>query len=229
VVEELGDLPVTVYDRRGYGRSLTPGATGVGFDVHADDLVAILDGTPSVVVGHSAGAAVAMFTAGRAPELILALGLWEPPMTAWDWSPRNLRELSLAMGRSKDPGATVESFMRMVLGDAQWEQLPEPTRDHLRAEGAAFRADMVSQDRQFIAIDELRVPGIVGCGDEIAEHVDAHTRTAKEIGFDLLVIKGTGHFAHVTHPGAWARFVRATVDLARQAGRHTAQAITADL
>ena len=34
VVDRLADLPVTVYDRRGYGKSLAAGAEG-GFNVHA--------------------------------------------------------------------------------------------------------------------------------------------------------------------------------------------------
>ena len=79
VVHRLADLNVTVYDRRGYGRSLDAavrpdGSFAGGFDVHADDLVTILDGTPSIVVGQSAGGAVAMLAATRAPELFLALG-----------------------------------------------------------------------------------------------------------------------------------------------------------
>lgn len=217
VVAQLEDLPVVVYDRRGYGLSLAPGAKGVGFDVHADDLVAVLDGTPSVVVAHSAGSAIALFTAAREPELFLALGVWEPPMTAWEWSSRELRELSVAYGRSTDPEATVESFNRTVLGDAGWEALRESTRERLRAEGEAFCADMASQDSKFIELDDLRVPGLVGCGDEWPEGVDINARTADEAGFEFLVIEETGHFAPLTHPEAWARFVRATVELGERA------------
>jgi pimeloyl-ACP methyl ester carboxylesterase len=152
-VERLDDLPITLYDRRGYGYSCTPGAPGVGFDVHADDLIAVLDETPSVVVAHSAGCAIAMLTATCAPELFLALGVWEPPMTAWEWSSRELRELSLAYGRSTDPEATIEAFSRTVLGDTWWEQLPERARDRLRAEAPAFCADMASQESQFFELD----------------------------------------------------------------------------
>jgi pimeloyl-ACP methyl ester carboxylesterase len=219
VVEHLDDLPVVVYDRRGYGHSsIASGVKGVGFDVHANDLIGVLTETPSIVVAHSAGSAIAMFTAARAPELFLALGVWEPPMTAWDWSSRELRELSLAYGRSTDPGAAIESFNRtLALGDAGWEQLRESTRDRLRAEGEAFCADMASQESKFIELDDLRVPGLVGCGDEWPDGVDINARTADEAGFEFLVIEGTGHFAPITHPEAWARFVRATVELAERA------------
>ena len=218
LVDDL-DMPTTVYDRRGYGESLAGGAEGLGFDVHASDLIAILDATPSVVVGHSAGSAVAMLAATRAPELFLALGVWEPPMTAWDWWPPENRDLARAYGRSEDPEATAESFSRMVLGDARWEQLPERTRHRLRAEGAAFCADMASQDSRFVEIDLLRIPGLVGCGDEYPDFVDVNPRTAKETGFELLVIAGAGHFAPITNPEIGATFVRATVELARRANR----------
>jgi pimeloyl-ACP methyl ester carboxylesterase len=215
VVQRLDDLPITIYDRRGYGRSCKPGAPSVGFDVHADDLIAVLDETPSIVVAHSAGCAVAMLTATRAPELFLALGVWEPPMTAWEWSSRELRALSLAYGRSTDPAATIESFSRTVIGDSWWEQLSEGARDRLRAEAPAFCADMASQESQFFELDALRGPGVVGCGDESLIGVEINARTADEIGFELLVIEGAGHFAHLTQPEAWARFVRGTVELAR--------------
>ena len=61
------------------------GSVAGGFAVHADDLIALLDDMPSVVVGQSAGGAIAMLAATMAPELFLALGVWEPPMVPWDW------------------------------------------------------------------------------------------------------------------------------------------------
>jgi pimeloyl-ACP methyl ester carboxylesterase len=225
LVDQLGDLPVTVYDRRGYGRSLEAAAAGegLGFDVHADDLIAILDDTPSIVVAHSAGSAVALLAATRAPQLFLALGVWEPPMTAWDWWPPENRDLARAYGRSVDPEATAESFSRIVLGNARWEQLPERTRHRLRAEGAAFVADMASQDSRFFDPDDLgtraRVPGLVGCGDEYPFFVDVNARTADAIGFELLVVEGADHFAPITRSDIGARFVRATIELAGRTDR----------
>jgi pimeloyl-ACP methyl ester carboxylesterase len=220
VVELLDDLPVTIYDRRGYGKSVAPGTKGVGFDVHADDLIAILDGTPSIVVGHSAGCGIAMLASTRAPELFLGLGVWEPPLTAWDWTSPELRDLAQEMGRSTDPAATAESFNRMILGDAPWEQLPENVRGRLRAEGAAFCADMASQDSRYIELDQLHVvPTLVGCGDEYPEGVPIHARTAQEAGCEFLIIEGAGHFAPVTQPDLWADFVRATVELTDHAKR----------
>jgi pimeloyl-ACP methyl ester carboxylesterase len=188
--------------------------------VHADDLVAILDNTPSVVVAHSAGCGIAMLSATRSPEMFLALGVWEPPMTAWGWSSPQLREQTEELGRSTDPEGTAETFNRMILGDARWEQLPEETRNRLRAEGPAFCADMASQDTRFFEIDRLRgVSTLLGCGDAYPEGIAAQARTAEEAGCEFLVIGGADHFAPITQPEAWAGFVRTTVELARSSNR----------
>src|SRR3954471_16185578 len=71
----LRDLHVVVYDRRGYGRSVGLGAPSV--DGHAEDLLAILDGRPGVVVGHSIGGLIALVAAQRVPELMQAVGAFE--------------------------------------------------------------------------------------------------------------------------------------------------------
>ena len=107
----------------------------------------------------------------------------------------------------------------MVLGDARWDQLPERTRHLLRAEGAAFCADMASGDSRFVEIDLLRIPGLVGCGDEYPDFVDVNARTAEEAGFEFLVIAGAGHYAPISNPEIGATFVRATVELAHRASQ----------
>jgi pimeloyl-ACP methyl ester carboxylesterase len=215
IVQRLSDIPVTVYDRRGYGQSLTAGADDDRFDTHADDLIAILDGTPSIVVGHSAGGAIAMLTATRAPELFLALGVWEPPMAQSEWWPAEARRQAMAWGKAEDAEAAGEQFNRLILGDARWEQLPEHTRQRLRLEAKAFRADMASQDRVLFEFDQLKVPRLLGCGTEQSGgFIGVHERTADMAGCELLVIEGAAHGAHISHPDDWAKFVRATVELA---------------
>jgi pimeloyl-ACP methyl ester carboxylesterase len=220
VVRRLSDVPVTSYDRRGYGKSLVAADESARFDEHSDDLIAILDGTPSVVVGHSAGGAIAMLTASRAPELFLALGVWEPPMTQSDWWPAAARQQAMAWAQADDAEAVGEEFYRVILGDTGWDQLPEPTRRRLRLEGKAFRADMASQDRPPLDIDRLKMPRLLGCGTaQPSGFIGVHHRTAQAIGCELLVIEGAAHAAHISHPDAWAGFVRATIDLASRTSR----------
>ena len=220
VVHQLSDLSVTVYDRRGYGQSLSAGEGGGGFDVHADDLIALLDGTPSVVVGQSAGGAIALVAAARAPELFLSLGMWEPPMTPWDWWPLSMRQQAALWAEAEDTEELAEQFNRGILGDARFEQLSERTRLMLRAEGAAFRDDMASQDRPFAELDRLTMPRIVGCGTVTPSDpafIDLHRHTAERTGSELLVVEGADHSAHLSRPEAWVRLVRASVELARNA------------
>ena len=52
VTRHLHDVPTLRYDRRGYGRSLAAlgEGPGIGVDGHVDDLLAVLDGRPAVVV-----------------------------------------------------------------------------------------------------------------------------------------------------------------------------------
>jgi len=216
VVHQLSDLPVTVYDRRGYGRSLEAGAQGGGFERHADDLLALLDETPSVVVGQSAGGAAALVAAARRPELFLALGMWEPPMTPWDWWPAEMKAQTAAWAGVEDPEALGEAFNRGLLGDERFDGLSERTRQLLRAEGAAFRADMASQEAPFADLDRLDMPILIGCGTVTggASFTEVHRASARALGAELVVLEGADHSAHTNQPEAWAQFVRATVALA---------------
>ena len=222
VVHRLGDLPVTVYDRRGYGRSLdaawaADGTFRGGFDVHADDLIELLDGTPSIVVGQSAGGTIAMLAATRAPDLFLALGPWEPPLMAWSfWDATDAHEQTMHWASYADAGELGEAFNRRILGDDRWEQLRASTRELLRAEGAAFRADMAYQDEPFMDLDQVKAPTVVGRGTLAPDPalLDAHDLLAVHLGAELLVVEGADHFAHTNHPEAWVELVRRTVALA---------------
>src|SRR3954469_22439695 len=66
----LRDLHVVLYDRRGYGRSAGLGAPSI--EGHAEDLLAVIDGRPCVVVGHSIGGLFALIAAQRAPSVVRA-------------------------------------------------------------------------------------------------------------------------------------------------------------
>ncbi|WSG19360.1 alpha/beta hydrolase [Nonomuraea sp. NBC_01738] len=68
---------VLVPDLRGHGRSEWPGAYALP-DM-AEDIAALLDGTPAVIVGHSLGGIVAYHLAAAHPELVERLVLEDPP------------------------------------------------------------------------------------------------------------------------------------------------------
>ncbi|MDO8389761.1 MAG: alpha/beta hydrolase [Actinomycetota bacterium] len=220
VVHLLHDVPVTTYDRRGYGKSLAAGSVGPGgFEQHADDLLQLLDGTPAIVVGQSAGGAIAMAAAIKAPHLFLALGAWEPPMVPWKWwSTIGQWEATMKYARYHDPYQLGEDFNRNILGDERWEALPARTRELLRAEGVAFRADMSSQEFPFMEVERLRVPVVIGVGTEHphAEFARCNRETARRTNAELYVGEGADHFAHLGNPAVWVGLVRQTVALARR-------------
>lgn len=221
VVHRLPDLQVTVYDRRGYGWSVdaavdADGSVIGGFDVHADDLIELLAGVPSVVVAQSAGGSIATLAATRAPELFLALGVWEPPMIPhrwWAWPTAFDHTASLA--RYDDPGQLAEDFNRQILGDERWHGLREGTRRQLVAEGSAFRADMACQLEPYVDLDLVKVPYLVGWGSETPpEFADANRELAQRTNAEVFVSHGADHFAHLSNPDVWVELVRRTVELA---------------
>ena len=60
----------------------------------------------------------------------------------------------------------------------------------------------------------LAVPAVFGRGTESLPHhrASAEWLTAHVPGAELIEIEGAAHGAHLTHPDAFARFVRAAVD-----------------
>ncbi|WP_205473055.1 alpha/beta fold hydrolase [Nocardioides sp. SYSU D00038] len=73
---------VTVYDRRGTGRSGRDAWPGSGATQHADDargLIEALDLDSPTVVGVSSGAVVALALAARHPGAVGRVIAWEPP------------------------------------------------------------------------------------------------------------------------------------------------------
>jgi pimeloyl-ACP methyl ester carboxylesterase len=212
VLHLLPDVPVTVYDRRGYGKSLNAPLQGRGFEEHAEDLIGILNATPSIVVGQSAGGAIAMMAATLAPELFLSLGVWEPPLTWCDFWPERYVEDTRACVAFSSTRELGEFMNRRMIGDERWESLPERTRDLLQIEGAAFHADMACQLEHVFDIMNIKAPMVVGCGsDGDGPGSAASHQLAKLLGAQLFVGQGADHYAHTNHAEVWVELVRATI------------------
>jgi pimeloyl-ACP methyl ester carboxylesterase len=212
----LSDLPLIVYDRRGYGRSLDAVPAARSFADHADDLIALLDGRRATIVAQSVGANVALTAASRAPHLVAALGLWEPPIAWADWWPdATLRRAASSFAAAVDTGAMIEGFAREHLGAARWEGLAPTTRTLLLAEGAAFKVDMASELSAPFAFEDVRAPTVIGYGTATSNgHAEGARRLAARMGAELYAVEGAGHFASAAHPEAFARLARLAVGLA---------------
>lgn len=203
------DHHVLRYDRRGYGRSSHVGPFGI--DQHVDDLVELLDGRRAVLVGHSFGGNVSLAVAARRPDLVAGVAIYETPLSWMPWWPTTSAG-SRAVMSGEDPADAAESFMRRLIGDQRWEELPQRTRDTRRAEGPAMIGELADIRRTPPwQVDDIRVPLLVGYGTKGAEH---HRRgmgwLAGEVpGARLVVMDGCGHAAPNTDA---ARFREEIVD-----------------
>src|SRR4051812_13848450 len=144
VVRELRDLHTVRYDRRGYGRSRELG--GGAMEEHVADLFDVVAERPSVVAGHSYGAAIALVAAERRPDIVRAVVSYEGPMSWRDWWPdgsaggRAVEQVQSGVAAAD----AAERFLRRMIGDDKWESLPARTRDERRAEGEALLIELTS-------------------------------------------------------------------------------------
>lgn len=203
-----GRLRILRYDRRGYGRSahLAP----FEMEHQVDDLVGLLAGRRAVVVGHSFGGNVALATATRHPELVAGVVVFETPLSWESWWPR--RSTTAVVAASADDAAgAAEVFMRRLIGDRRWEELPERTRATRRAEGPAMVGELTdARERPPWRYVDVTMPLAVGCGSRGAEHHrDGMRRLAASVpGSSFAELEGVGHAAPTTDA---AQFVDALV------------------
>lgn len=213
VVRRLPDLHVVTYDRRGYHRSRPPRPSPISFQDHVDDLVALVDGRPSVLVGHSYGGDVALGAAREALGAVRAVGVYEPPLPWADWWPkRSGRDRAI-----EDPAAFAESFFRRVVSDEAWERLPENARAERRADGHALVAELTDIRRARSPIDfaGLTIPVVLGRGSRSLPHHRRAIDALVEIlpTTEVFEFSGAAHGAHLSHADAFAAFVRRVVEL----------------
>jgi pimeloyl-ACP methyl ester carboxylesterase len=211
VVRRLPDLHVVTYDRRGYHRSRGALPLAMSLEDHMADLVGIVAGRPSVLVGHSYGGDVALGAAAACPGVVRAVGVYEPPLPWSDWWPRRKGGDMAA----EDPATFAEGFFRRVVHDDAWERLPERARAERRADGPALVAELASIRREHSPIDfaNLTVPVVLGRGGRSLPH---HRRAIDALAellptSEIIEFPGATHGAHLSHPDAFAAFVRCVV------------------
>jgi pimeloyl-ACP methyl ester carboxylesterase len=215
-MRRLEDVRVVAYDRRGYQDSRGP-EPPVGIEGHVEDLLGILQelGGRPVVVGHSLGAVVAMGAALVEPDRVSALGAFEPPLR---WIPvegRQSRQGSFI--GSDDPDRAVESFFRGRVGDAAWDRLEPAAKADRLADGPALMTELASLNGPALFdVTKLEVPIVFGNGGateqfhkENVAWLASHVPRAQRIE-----VPDAGHGVHLTHPDAFAGFVRAAMALA---------------
>lgn len=197
------------YDRRGYGASRELEGVPAGIDRHVDDLLAVLDAEPAVVVGHSFGGVVAFGAAAKAPDLVEALVVYETNI-AWTpgWDDGAMR----VVHESDDPEGEA---LRLMLGPT-FATLGDAERRTLRLEARAFVTEEASvRSRAPFDLSEISVPVVYGCSDPAMMPAVVAFVAEQVQGTEVVVLPGAGHAAHRSAPATFADLVRTA--LARSA------------
>jgi pimeloyl-ACP methyl ester carboxylesterase len=214
VAARLHDYDTTVYDRRGYGASLNLDLAADVSD-HVEDLVALLDGKPSVLVGHSYGGLVAMIAAAQHPDLVRALGVYEPPLPGVQLVSDG--EIDEPRPPS-EPEALVRWFYRRTVGEDTFEQMGEHAQKALIAEAPALAADMAGAAAATEPFDPtiVGVPTLVGYGGQsIPRHIARAQWLADNLpNGSIMEAPDAAHPCHRTHPEQFVAFIKATAALA---------------
>jgi pimeloyl-ACP methyl ester carboxylesterase len=222
--EELARLGrVITYDRRGYARS--GGEPGRSVSTHTADAAAILESLrtpPAVVVGTSAGAAIAIDLAVRRPSLVRAVIAHEFPWRMIRHVPTTSQIVAFAvMGslllRRRQPDA-VEVLLRAAYtyrdGGSAWDAFPEDWRRAGRDNTRATLRDFVSSIGNYPSPTDLaavRVPVVCTHGSRSPDFMIRLTRSlASAIPTARTeVIEGAAHAAPFD---ATTNFVRLIAD-----------------
>jgi pimeloyl-ACP methyl ester carboxylesterase len=204
------------YDRRGYGRSVShPGPFGA--EQQVSDLVGLLDGRRALVFGHSYGGNVALAAAAQHPELVVAVAVYETPLSWFDWWPGTTAGAA-AIATQGDPADAAERFVRRLVSDARWEKLPPSTRAARRSEGPAMVGELVDlREHAPWSANRVTVPVVAIYGERgAAHHREGTEYLARELpDCHVVEVAEARHFGPNTHAAAVAA---AIVDLASRVG-----------
>jgi pimeloyl-ACP methyl ester carboxylesterase len=233
VPEQLARIGrVITYDRRGYARS--GGEPARAMSTHTVDAAALLEHlrTPrAVVVGTSAGAAIAVDLAVRRPDLVQAVIAHEFPWRFTRHLPTasQLKALakigSLALrGRESDAAETLlRSAYSYRDGGSAWDAFPKEWRQAGRENATAALTDFRNSITSYPSADELAtiaVPVVCSYGERSP---DSMFRLVRLLAAAISTAKtqqlaGAGHAAPFDAP---TNFVQLIANTAAQDDAHT--------
>ena len=216
VTEELARLGrVIAYDRRGYARS--GGEPARSMSTHTADAAAILeslDAAPAMVVGTSAGAAVAVDLAVRRPDLVRVVVAHEFP-----W--RFARHLPTGSQLIRDRhGEAADALLRFAYtyrdGQTAWDAFPEEWRRVGRENARAALADFRNSIGEYPSAADLatiEVPVVCTYG---ARSPDSMVRLVRSLAAAIPAartqeIDGGGHAAPFDATSAFVRVIADTI------------------
>jgi 3-oxoadipate enol-lactonase len=215
---------VITYDRRGYARS--GGEPARSMSTHTADAAALLESLrtpPAVVVGTSAGAAIAVDLAVRRPDLVQAVIAHEFPWRFTRHLPtasqvKALVEIgSLALrGRESDAADALLRFAYTYRdGGSAWDAFPEEWRRAGRESARAALADFrnsISSHPSAADLATVKVPVVCSYG---AWSPDSMFRLVRSLAAAIPTarthrIEGAGHAAPFDAPTNFVQLIADT-------------------
>ena len=192
---------LTVYDRRGYGRSAS--AVGEDFLVDADDIIDLM-GDGAHLVGHSYGGLGVLLAAARCPEKTLSITVLEPAAgsialhePAWNALAGQVADMWTS---DASDAKWVVDFLTAVGSD------PDELGPELLASAESL-VPVVRQGRPFLNVEvplaELaaaRFPKLVVSGGHHRGFDAMCSYLAEAIGGTYAVAEGAGHEVQFTGP-----------------------------
>jgi pimeloyl-ACP methyl ester carboxylesterase len=223
-----GDLAgagrVIAYDRRGYTRS--EGEVVRSAAEHARDAAAILEALadrPTVLVGTSAGATIALDLTVRRPDLVRAVVVHEAAWQALRHPDASglvvLARMQWLAWRSRY-GEAAETLLRWVYsyrdGGSAWNAFPEQWRQTARENGRSVVADLKSTMGGYPRAQDLATitaPVVCTYGSRSRGYMRAVTRSlARAIPTaSMREIDGAAHAVPFDAPGTFAQVITETI------------------
>jgi pimeloyl-ACP methyl ester carboxylesterase len=209
-VEQLAGLGRAItYDRRGYARSAGDPVQSV--PTHTTDAAAILVSlaeAPAVVVGTSAGAAIAVDLAVRHPELVRVVVAHEFPWRYTRHVPAasqvtalvKIGSYALAGRKAKAVETLLRSAYSYRDGGSAWDAFPEEWRQAARDNAEAALADFRNSIGVYPSARDLamvRVPVVCSYGARSPRNMSRLVRALASAipGARTREIEGAGHAA----------------------------------
>lgn len=216
---------VIAYDRRGYARS--GGQPARSTFTHTADAAAMLESlraTPAVVVGTSAGAAIAVDLAVRRPDLVRAVVAHEFPWRYTRHLPTGAQLVALirigwlaVRGRDRD---AVETLLRSAYayrdGESAWDVFPMEWREAARENAKAALADFRNSIGVYPSASDLAtvaVPVVCSYGARSPLNMVRLVRALASAipGAQTREIEGAGHAAPFDATSSFVDLIAETI------------------
>lgn len=226
VVGELSKtFRVLTYDRRGHSQSERLPTQG-NMEEDVSDLIALVTHmglSPAHIAGNSGGAAIALKTAARQPDLFKTLVVHEPPLFGLlkdiPEAQASLQAVDSRIGavavllEKGDNEAAAKQFVETIaFGPGRWQQLPPPVQQTFIYNAPTFYDEV--HDPEGLAFDTTRVahfnkPTLLTNGTQsppfflmVIDQLAKALPNARRLTFE-----GAGHVPHMSHPKEYVKAV----------------------